>query len=247
MRNGWNSEEAGWRALLNDLADEPASQPIACQRLSRNLDLYVSDELDGSDVQSRYPDLWAHLQNCARCRAAYVDLRDVLSAEAEGQIVTELPPRTSGLLPPGLPWQLWAQADAPDASPAVLFVFARTYLAGSLRATAAPQAAQRRRLPGYAPPEDQGDTLLLSYIGRAAAGELIVHLYARPDASTPLSRLLIVQTVSEFTLRHASVSWGRHTWGTDLDAEGRGVLGAVPLAALDDHTLGPDAFSLRLE
>ena len=129
----WDKEAAGLAALWDDLrVTPPAKLDAECESVQMNLDLFVSDELDGVDVRVRHPRIWQHLQVCGDCRAAHDSLFDMLSAEAQGALAV-LPPRPAVKgKSPAETWRL-RLLPAADARPALLFVFAPSYLRQSLQ------------------------------------------------------------------------------------------------------------------
>jgi hypothetical protein len=239
MTEGQNRPIAGLRALLGDLVEEPDRADSECATVRGKLDLYVSDELDGLDVRARHPALWQHLQTCTACRQEHDSLLDLLAAEARGEL-TPLPARPPAVRAPAeLPWRVvFNPSDKPR--PELLFVFAPAYLSQSLRPAAT--AAGLR----VAEQHPTWDTLLVSYLGETPAGEVMVQVYARPDASDPASCLLTIVAVAEPMPRAVSLSWGEQTLETVLSPDGNGQLGPVPLAALDESGLTDEAFTLRL-
>jgi hypothetical protein len=230
---------AGLRALLGDLVEEPERADSECATVRGKLDLYVSDELDGLDVRARHPTLWNHLQTCAACRLEHDSLLDLLAAEARGEL-TPLPARPPAVLAPvEPPWRaVIVPSDKPR--PELLFVFAPAYLRQSLRpiTTAAGLRVAEQR-PSW-------DTLLVSYLGDTPAGEVMVQVYARPDASDPAMCLLTVVAVAEPMPHAVSLEWGGQTLEATLGPDGDGQLGPVPLAALDESGLTEDSFALHL-
>lgn len=233
--------KAGLRALLSDLAAyEP---PIAheCAMVQEKLDLYVSDELEGHDVQVRHPDLWRHLQGCVICRAEHDDLLKLLTLDAQG-LLAALPPRRTNIAPaPQAPWQVQFGSAHSSARPALTFVFAPTYLRQSLRASA---GVQGMRLAETGPV--YGDTLLLSYMGDTPTGEAMVQLYARPSANDPAHCLLTVVAAAEPMPRAAVLIWGGEAFEAVLTPDGDGAFPAVPLAVLEAAGASAEGFALRL-
>ena len=215
MRSGSDSRKMGWRALLADLLDQPVALPGACAAMLSNLDLYVSDELDGVDVRSRHPDLWAHLQNCSECRAEYLDLRDLLSAELRGEIPEivagglELPAQRRELADA---WEVAVEQVQGRREPALLFIFGPGYLWQSLRSSlhrrpASGTRAEESSLTGATP---AGDILLVSYLDETPGGEISVELRARLEKSGDQA-LLVAQVVGEFTFTRGATDVGRTT------------------------------------
>lgn len=239
MTEGPDRPMAGLRALLGDLVEEGERADSECITVRGKLDLYVSDELDGLEVRARHPTLWKHLQTCAACRLEHDSLLDLLAAEARGEL-TPLPARPPAVLAAAeLPWRVVVNpADRPR--PELLFIFAPEYLRRSLRPVA---TAAGLRIADQHP---TWDTLLVSYLGDTPAGEAMVQVYARADASDPASCLLTVVAVAEPMPRAVSLNWGGQTLETTLGPDGDGQLGPVPLAALDEDGLAEGSFALRL-
>lgn len=235
----WNREAAGLAALWDDLrATPPAKLAAECENARMNLDLFVSDELDGADVRVRHPRIFGHLQVCGECRAAHDSLFDLLSAEAQG-VLADLPPRpVFNSKSATETWRLQFLPATDQARPALLFVFAPSYLRQSLQPLS---AAGRRSVVGMA-----ADRLLLSHTGETPAGEVIVQLYARPDAADPTVLRLALVAVGEPMPAAAELTWGGQTWAVPLGPDGDGVCGPVPVAALDQAQFAPEAFCLRL-
>ncbi len=49
--------------------------PLSCEECRDVLDIYVSDELDGEDVEKTYPALSHHLRRCPLCQDVYADVK----------------------------------------------------------------------------------------------------------------------------------------------------------------------------
>lgn len=226
----------GLRVLLEDILEGAPANSERYDTVRRNLDLYVHDEMEGRDAMARWPEFWAHLQECERCREQHDMLLALLMAESRGEL-SPLPLRPASA-PVALPWY---QVSDPGSGrrPSLLFVFLPAYLHDSLRTGR--QAAGRRSAPGQ---PAQG-TLLLSYLGEAPIGEVLAQVYAQPLSGETERYTLTVAAVAEPMPRKAALTWGELTSETLLDRDGRGQFGPVPLAALDDAA--PDAFTLRLE
>jgi len=239
----WNSMIAGMRSLLSDLAEVQDMPGGECRAMRENLDLLVSDELDGIDVRVRHPNLWRHLQVCAVCREAHDDLLELMTMmEAPAQ--QELPPlKMVAEPPPAEPWHLLVEMlpDRPGAS--LLFLFAPDYLQKSLQPVARFGKGQRAV---FDPARIGADRLLLSYLGEIEGHEVMVQLYARPDADDPSHCTLSVVAVGDPMPSAVALTWGGQPWNAALGPDGDAHLGPVPLAALTGPDLSPEFFSLRI-
>jgi hypothetical protein len=254
MNQEQNSRNAGWRVLLGDLLDQPASLPESCAAVLTSLDLYVSDELEGVDVRARHPAFWAHLQGCSECRAEYLELRDLLQAESDGAVAAfaagglESPSQSPG---PVDVWRLAIEPIAGRREPALQFIFAPVYLRQSLRGDSGAyraRAVPRSRVyesPLSGEDDREGGVLLLSYLGDTPGGEMIVTLRAQPEEAGELA-LLLLQVVGDFSLRLAQLMWAGQRWQAEIGPDGYARLGPVPLAILDQAPPGAGAFALRL-
>ena len=237
MDTRWDRESAGLRALIRDLSgQQPTQIAEECRQVQSNLDLYVSDELDSVDVRLRHPHMWEHLQVCADCRDAHDSLLDMLSAEIDGRLAA-LPPR-----PPEMndlharSWQLRTVSTSDGALPAMLFLFAPSYLRQSLK----PVAGVSRSAGGVV------DRLLLSYMGDEPDREVVVQLYVRPDPVNPNSLHLTLAAVGEPMPTAAELTWGGQIWPIDLGPDGDALVGPVPASVLTGETSPTETFSLRL-
>jgi len=127
--------------LLRDLlqAGAEAADVILCEDCMNQLDLFVSDELNGLDVRQQHPNLWAHLQMCESCRQEYEQLRDLLTRERQGDLESPPPfelPRLPFLAPQPvtLPWYSVVDRSGEGAHLSLQFPFAPAYLQHSLMA-----------------------------------------------------------------------------------------------------------------
>jgi hypothetical protein len=243
----WDRETAALRALLADLAPPaPSPRDEGCETFQMHLDLFVSDELDGVDVRLRHPRMWQHLQLCADCRADHDRLLGMLAAEIEGRLPV-LPPRP--VTPPRREerWRLAVVPAAGRPRPALQFIFAPAYLRQSLR----PATAAGLR----AADDPRADRLLLSYLGAPAEAEVMVQLYAQPEARDPqtgrVERVtLALVAAGEPMPTAAELTWGGRTWAVALGQDGDAIIGPVPTAELSedrpDASAAETAFSLRL-
>lgn len=254
----WDSVSSGLRSLLGDLVGrQPPQLAEECARCQLNLDLYVSDELDGVAVRDRHPHVWQHLQACAACRAVYDGLVDLLTVEAEGRLA-ELPPQPAfaGALP--APWLVKRVPEPGNAVPALVFLFASAYLRRCLGAVAAagsgtggarmaPQVPSiGESAPAYQLTDRLTDRLVLSYLGDLSDPQIAVQLYARPDRLDATALRLSLIAVGEPRPVTAELTWAGRTWTAVLGPDGDAVLGPVPAGGLSDDAAPTDAFSLRL-
>ena len=90
------------------------------------------------------------------------------------------------------------------------------------------------------------DRLLLSHAGETPTGEVIVQLYARPDAANPDTLRLALVAVGEPMPSVAELTWGGQTATVLLGPDGNGAFDPVPIAALDQARTTSEAFCLRL-
>ncbi len=138
---------AGMRSLWSDLSESSDLPGDESGDMLENLDLFVSDELDGVDVRLRHPSVWRHLQVCAVCREVHDELLDLMVAMGQSDLL-ELPP-----------FKVTAQP-APAARPGSALRAARR--AARMTASGYPQAAAVLPWDGAAP--TQQFTLLSSAI-----------------------------------------------------------------------------------
>jgi hypothetical protein len=229
------------RALLADLAgDTSLALEQECAVMQMNLDLFVSDELDGADVRLRHPHLWRHLQVCETCREDHDRLLDMLSAEAEGRLA-QLPPRPAVPLVGRVePWRVEIVPAPGRERPTLQFVFAPSYLRQSLRPAAVAGVRGASDLPA--------DRLLLSYLAAPAEDEVMVQLYAHPDARRPGAGDLTFSLIAaaEPMPTSAELTWGERTWTVALGPDGDATIGPVPAADLPSDPAQAGACSLRL-
>ena len=243
MTDHWNSMIAGMRSLLWDLSEAQDLSGGECGAMRENLDLFVSDELDGVDVCVRHPNLWRHLQVCAVCREMHDELLDLMMM-MESPIQHELPPlEMTAEPPPAEPWHLLMETlpDRPGAS--LLFLFAPDYLQKSLQSMPSSRKGQRAV---FDPGRIGEDRLLLSYLGEIEGHEVMVQLYARPDVKDASHCTLSVIAVSDPMPSSVALTWGGQPWQATLGPDGDAHLGPVPLAALSGPDLYPEFFSLRV-
>lgn len=233
----------GLRRLLEDLRAAEARPESQCSGMRNLLDLYVSDELDGLNVQARHPGVWRHLQTCADCRAEHDSMLDLLLAEAEGRLEA-LPPRplVVGRAENSPPWRLVLSPPHAAAQPALVFVFAPAYLHQSLR----PAAAATGTRVAETSPAYMTEALLLSYLGDSPAGEMLVQLYGQPSPAVPDHCTLTVIATADPPPATAELTWGELTLEIVLDPDGSGRFPAVPIAALEAAAPDTAMFALRL-
>lgn len=239
----WDRETAALRALLRDLA-QPSSQPRAeeCEVFLANLDLFVSDELDGVDVRQRHARAWRHLQQCPDCREEHDRLFALLAAEMAGRLPTLPPRRAAPAATPDEPWRLEVAPALDRARPTLQFIFAPAYLRQSLRS-----AGMGGVRAADGPPADR---LLLSYLGAPAGGEVMVQLYARSEPEAPADALrLALIAAGEPMPTAAELTWGGRSRAVALGPDGEALIGPVSASDLLEERsteAAPDAFSLRL-
>jgi len=95
----------GEPAALRYLAQAMREQPdlaITCPIAEQWLPSFVDDELAGTDVVAKYPDIKRHLDLCAACEQVYVELIQLAQAEATAAIplTMSLPEPDLSFLPP---------------------------------------------------------------------------------------------------------------------------------------------------
>jgi hypothetical protein len=207
--------------------------------MMKNLDLFVSDELDGVDVRARHPHLWQHLQRCAACQEEHDNLLELLLMAENMDRLPDIPSLQMPRSPSApQPWHLLFERLPGQPRPALLFLFSPAYLQKSLRPAA--RVGQRSAVGIWS------DVLLLTYLDESEAGEIVAHLYARPDVTGADTCTMLVVAVGEPMPRAVTLTWGGQVWEATLGPDGDAELGPVPLTALEGPELYPEAFSLRL-
>jgi hypothetical protein len=80
IQTGLEKGEERRQRLIEMLRVEP--DEVACQRCLSQLDEYVTAQLSGEDVRTRFPAVALHLDACTECAGAFYRLYEVAAAEA---------------------------------------------------------------------------------------------------------------------------------------------------------------------
>ena len=75
------------KQLLELIFEGDVSASPACQACEDMLDQYVDAELDGKDVGTLFPNIKAHLNQCALCQESHQELKILLQMEHQGTLV----------------------------------------------------------------------------------------------------------------------------------------------------------------
>jgi len=75
------------KTLLEVIFEGDVSASPACQACEDALDVYVDAELNGQDVAALFPEVKAHLNECASCQESYQELKTLLVMERQGKLV----------------------------------------------------------------------------------------------------------------------------------------------------------------
>jgi len=241
--------------LLRDIleAGTGADAVVLCEDCMNRLDLFVSDELDGLDVRRQHPYLWAHLQACESCRQEYEQLRDLLTRELRGDLLSPPPhelPRLPFLSPKAVPiWQanVVEEGVGEEYRLCMCFRFDLAYLQQSLIAR---QYAPARR--GVARAASEEPTLLLADVVNIRGHKVAVQAHARCSEETPGTFCLDVNVATSLDVAETPtviLTWANKQYHALLDASGQARFAELPLQMLATAT-GDEptaAFSLRVE
>ena len=97
------------KKLLEFIFDSDVSASPACQACEDTLDVYIDAELDGQNGATLFPDVKAHLNECALCEESYEELKALLLMERQGTLVE--PPVEANFdfsfIPPPQPNSIW--------------------------------------------------------------------------------------------------------------------------------------------
>ncbi|MGB0383468.1 MAG: hypothetical protein ACPGWR_01470 [Ardenticatenaceae bacterium] len=97
------------KKLLEFIFESDVSASPACQACEDALDVYIDAELDGQDVATLFPNVKAHLNECAPCQESYQELKTLLVMARRGTFVE--PPVEANFdfsfVPPPQPTSIW--------------------------------------------------------------------------------------------------------------------------------------------
>lgn len=134
-----------YNPLLKKLWQRSQSDEIigSCEECRGMLDIYLDAELANEDVQTSYPEIWAHLQRCAICSAHYRRLVSTVKESRAGTLPLYTPvgsmrlpflsstesntPKTDASLT-NAPWRLWIQSWLTGEALRLHFVLSPYYL-----------------------------------------------------------------------------------------------------------------------
>lgn len=106
------------QSILQALFEDEGFPTPNCAPCQEQLAAYVDAELAGQPAGTRFPAVAAHLDQCAACQQAYLELKALLALERSGELAAPpvaagfdfgyLPPRMapSPARPAGRPWRL---------------------------------------------------------------------------------------------------------------------------------------------
>lgn len=233
-------QEAG--PVPEDQADHEGVQEL--------LDIVVGDQLDGFEPADRYPVIWAHLQECALCRAEYESLYDLLRRERAGDLIalphSIRPPHFAFLAPVESP-TLSRSEEGIDVAPWTLHIsrrlgevnaylaFTREYLESIFRPFS-PIPAERL--------DDQyfGEFLLYSAMLDELDGA-VLEVTANPKLDHPGSfEIHLSLAAPDGPIRAAAVNltWAGRTFYGTTDAHGRATFTVAPGPGADATVSGPE-------
>lgn len=170
--------------------------PLTCEECQAVLDVYISDEMDGRDVQREYPLVYQHLQTCADCSALYAEVKQALSEglDAVAQPAAEtLRARLSFLrLPTEMPWLVRPLSRLSGRLEGVMFVLSQAHVQATLR-PAGSGVRYEQDLPASLEPNlllldtvMLGQERLTVEITATAAAGRADHLVIRGQISSPM-------------------------------------------------------------
>ncbi len=214
-----------------------------CDDYQSVLPILVDAELAGQSPALTYPQLWAHLQTCADCRADYAMLLDVLRAEREGRPIP-LPDIAMPALPflgPEPPWRIHFQPSRACHRHRLVFAFNLDHLRDAIRP---PQLATRNDDGGGRLPLSVLLSDIITWYGQEWA--VVVTGEQQPDQATLSVRASVAGRAELPIGLWGILTWGEETREAPVDAEGQVDFGAAPLQSLH-HPTGNASFSVAFE
>lgn len=184
------------KQLLELIFEDDASPSPACQACEDMLDAYVDAQLHHKDVATLFPEVNAHLNECALCQESYQELKILLVMERQGTLVE--PPVEANFdfsfIPalPSQPISIWQVVEKAEREVKQLFTELRIVLQKGVAffdqlpnplvaewemASMATRAeALETRIPVLSLPAPEHDVLLRVFVTPPASDEIAAEL-----------------------------------------------------------------------
>lgn len=248
-----------WAQRFRDLVEAVDEARADCAECLSNLDIYISEELQGNDAPTLYVNMWKHLQGCDDCKRDHDQMLDVLKREragSEGYVPTPnlATPPLSFLQPAakGIDWVSRVRSRLADAAGGVEFVFSLKYLADRLLLS--PMQLQPTRGNNSVTSPAQQRLLLVDDI-TFENQQVNVEVKTTLDADRPDFLTLHATLSSNASLPEnvwATLTWAGETYQAPVTLvshdEGRAQIEDVSLSLLRDaHEAEQGQFEIALE